>query len=100
MLSFSATSTSGATHICALEEGMGNSQYLDAPEINGQHFPSTPNINPGGEGVTFVTNIHVIEIAIAAGLTPIIEYISIANSRVSNVNQLNVTFITSFPPYT
>jgi hypothetical protein len=79
---------------------MGKSQYLDAPEINGQHFPSTPNCNPGGEGVTFQTSIHLIEIAIAAGLTPILEYLSIANPSISNVNQVNVTIMASSPPYT
>ena len=96
----STPSTSVSTHICELKEGMGKPQYLNEPDINGQHSPSTPNINPGGEGVTFQNNIHSIEIAIAAGLTPIIEYVSIANSSISNVNRINVTIITSSPPYT
>ena len=74
---------------------MNRPQYLSKPTISGSHTPSTPNINPGGQGVTFNTDNGYISIAIAPGITPIIEYVSIANTSITNVNRVYVTIISS-----
>ncbi|CAF3782253.1 unnamed protein product, partial [Rotaria sordida] len=88
------TST-GATHICPLEEGMGQPQYLSTPIINGAHFPSSPNINPGGEGVTFTSTTAEIAIELAPSITPIVEYVSIADEKITNVKRVSVTILAS-----
>ena len=85
--------TNTAQHPCILEEGMNNTQYLLEPEINGAHKPSSPNIKPGGQGVTFLTDNGYIAITIAPGVTPIVEYISIANTTITNVIQVTVAIV-------
>lgn len=69
--------------------------YLSAPEYNGAHIPSTPNINPGGEGVTFLTQTAIISISLGPSITPIVEYVSIANTTITNVNQIFVIILAS-----
>ncbi|CAF2802982.1 unnamed protein product [Rotaria sp. Silwood2] len=88
-----ATTSTGSTHICPLEEGMGQPQYLSTPVINGAHVPSLPNINPGGEGVTFTSETAEIAIELSPSISPIIEYVSIADKTITNVNQISVTII-------
>lgn len=88
-----ATTTTLSTHTCPLKEGMGQPLYLSEPEFNGSHRPSIPNINPGGEGVTFTSTVSVIAISIAPSIRPIIEYVSIANPKITNVNRLFVSVI-------
>jgi hypothetical protein len=78
-----------------LEEGMNQPQYLSTPEFNGAHVPTTPNINPGGEGVTFTSKTASIAIEFAPSITPIVEYLSIADKTITNVNQISVTIIGS-----
>ncbi|CAF3395337.1 unnamed protein product [Rotaria sp. Silwood1] len=90
-----ATTSTGKTHICPLEEGMGEPQYLLTPEINGVHTPSSPNINPGGEGVTFMSDTAEIAIELSPSITPIVEYVSIADKNITNVYQVSVTIIAS-----
>ncbi|CAF3426792.1 unnamed protein product [Rotaria socialis] len=91
---FTATHTS-TTHICTLQEGMDKPQYLLEPVLNGAHFPRSPNISPNGEGVTFTSQTAEIAIELAPFITPIIEYLSIANTTITNVDQLYVTIIAS-----
>jgi hypothetical protein len=74
---------------------MNQPQYLSTPVINGEHTPITPNINPGGEGVTFTSDNASIAIDFAPSITPIIEYVSIADQAITNVNQITVTVIAS-----
>jgi len=74
---------------------MNQPLYLSTPEFNGAHIPSTPNINPGGEGVTFTSGTASIAISLAASITPIVEYVSIANQTITNVIQISVTTIAS-----
>ncbi|CAF4582630.1 unnamed protein product, partial [Rotaria sp. Silwood1] len=93
--SSTATTSTGKTHICPLEEGMGEPQYLLTPEINGVHTPSSPNINPGGEGVTFMSDTAEIAIELSPSITPIVEYVSIADKNITNVYQVSVTIIAS-----
>lgn len=87
--------TTVLTHLCPLEEGMGKPQYLSEPDINGEHTSIWPDINPGGAGVTFTSATAIIAIDLASSITPIIEYVSIANKTITNVNQLFVTVIAS-----
>lgn len=72
---------------------MNNTQYLLEPEINGLHKPATPNIKPGGQGVTFLSDKGYIAITVAPGIRPIVEYISIANTTITNVNKLTVVIV-------
>ena len=74
---------------------MGQPQYLSSPQFNGAHIPTTPNINPGGEGVSFTSTTSSIAIDFAPSITPIVEYVSIANPTITNVNQLSITIIAS-----
>lgn len=78
---------------------MGEPLYLDKPGFNGAHIPTYPNINPGGEGVTFTTNTAEITIELAPFIKPIIEYVSIADTTITNVNRLYVTIIGSDGSY-
>lgn len=72
---------------------MGQPQYVLNPVFNGLYEPITPNINPGGKGVTFLSNGGSIEIEFNPLITPIVEYVSIANKTITNVNQLSVIII-------
>jgi hypothetical protein len=94
-LESSETTSTISTHICPLTEGMGQPQYLSTPELNGEHTPAKPNINPNGEGVTFNSTTCSISIELAPSITPIIEYLSIANVNITNVNQVYVTILAS-----
>lgn len=87
-----------STHACELEEGMNEPQYLSTPIINGEHTPKRPNINPGGDGVSFSSTQASIAIDIAPSITPIIEYVSIANKEITNVVRLTVAVITPDGP--
>ena len=87
--------STGVTRACQLEEGMSQPQYLSKPEINGEHTPAVANINPGGDGVTFTSDNASIAIDFAPSITPIIQYVSIANQAITNVNQITVTVIVS-----
>ncbi len=90
-----APTGTASTPICPLQEGMGQPQYLSQPVLNGLYEPTIPNINPGGEGVTFLDNNASIEIEFNPSITPIVEYVSIANPSITNVNQVSVTIIAS-----
>lgn len=90
-----ATGSTGQTYPCKLEEGMNQPQYLSIPEVNGEHTPATPNINPSGEGVTFTSDNASIAIDFAPSVTPIIEYVSIANQAITNVKRITATVIVS-----
>ncbi|CAF2003035.1 unnamed protein product [Rotaria magnacalcarata] len=91
----SVTTSTASTHICTLEEGMDKPQYLLEPVLNGAHSPRSPNISPNGEGVTFTSQTAEIEIELAPFIAPIIEYLSIANTTITNVNRLYITIIAS-----
>ena len=73
---------------------MDKSQQLTTSVINGEHTPKTPNINPGGEGVSFSSTQASIAIDIVSLIPPIIEYVSIANKTITNVVRLIVSVIT------
>jgi hypothetical protein len=81
--------------MCPLEDGMRYSKYIPKPEYNGSHTPSKPNIHSEGEGVTFTSKTSLISIEIAPSITPIIEYISVPNKAITNVNRLIVTIVGS-----
>ena len=87
--------TTIATHVCPLQDGMGQPQYISTPGFNGAHVPSTPNINPGAEGVTFLSKTSTIIIDLAPSITPIVEYVSIANTTITNVKRVFVTILDS-----
>jgi hypothetical protein len=74
---------------------MNGTLYLSTPVFNGAYFPSNPNINPGGEGVTFISTNASIAIDLGLSITPIVESVSIANKIITNVNQLHVIIIAS-----
>ena len=72
---------------------MSRPQYFSTIEINGAHIPTTPNLSHGGEGVTFKSKNVSIEIEFASSIIPTIEYVSIADNKITNINQLFITII-------
>ncbi|CAF3556554.1 unnamed protein product [Adineta steineri] len=85
-------SSTSSPVICQSEEGMGNSQLLTVT-CNGLDSSPLPNINPGGSGVTFLTNDGTTEILFYEKIAPIIITISIANTAITNVIQVFVIII-------
>lgn len=81
------------SHVCDLEEGMGNPAYFYTPEFNGVSNPHPANVFPGGVGVTFTSTTNMISIEVKPSNHPIIEYVSIADPTITNVNKITVSIL-------